>query len=163
MKLFFFLPNGRLGVDALLCAERWDESMDRLSEAIGMLVLRSLCTADRGVDELFFPADSIHEMGDMGDSGPDGCSLLDQKTRKSIKRQYAIDYCVFGYGRGPNTTAPEGCGDEPPCGRCHFGARTAHGERTGWRCGGNFHAREEAGTDTNRRELIRANKREEGT
>ena len=84
--VWLFYRDGTFGIDAVLCQETWDESLDMLSRQFNISVPR----------ELYFEHKLLNRHSMCGDLLPE--------TRETIKRIYQMDYCIFGYDDSPRAS-----------------------------------------------------------
>ena len=84
-----FMPGGLFGLDAILCQETWNASIDELSARL----------------QIPPPVDlySSHALQNSHQS----CSQIDENTRSSIEKAYEMDYCIFGYDQMPGNSCPQ--------------------------------------------------------
>lgn len=89
MWRYVFNPDGIYGIDATLCQETWDESLDKLSNDFNLPVPDGLHTS--------------HTLKNKHSK----CEDLSPETKAAIKRIYQMDYCIFQYDDLPQQSCPQ--------------------------------------------------------
>jgi hypothetical protein len=90
-KFFHFAPlhtwvmieNNTFGVDHVLCQEQWNEGIERLWASLHL--------------EGQVAGDLYHRVR-QGESQHPSCASLSNASRHVLEENYAMDYCLFGYG-----------------------------------------------------------------
>mmetsp|Transcript_18645 Transcript_18645/g.32055 ORF Transcript_18645/g.32055 Transcript_18645/m.32055 type:complete len:335 (-) Transcript_18645:4-1008(-) len=80
-----------MGVDKIFCQERFSEATDWVNSLLDLRVFDTVPHVNKGIS---------HE----------GCMEIKDETRQAIERFYTLDYCIFGYDRGPGMASkPDIC------------------------------------------------------
>ena len=88
MWRYIFQSDGTYGIDATLCQESWDESLNKLKDF-----------------NLRIP-DALYTKHALENSYSKREGLIPE-TRAAIKRIYQLDYCVFQYDDLPQQSFPQ--------------------------------------------------------
>jgi hypothetical protein len=90
-RFFHFAPlytwvmteNNKFGVDQVLCQEHWNEGIERLWASLHL--------------EGQVAGDLYHRVR-QGEAQHPSCASLSDASRQILEENYAMDYCLFGYG-----------------------------------------------------------------
>ena len=80
---WLMLENNTFGIDQVLCQEHWNEGVKRLCFTLNI--------------SSEIPRDLFHKIR-AGVAHHDSCSSLSQSSQSILEENYAMDYCLFGYG-----------------------------------------------------------------
>lgn len=81
MEHYVFFKNRTFGIDVVMCQEHWNEGVERLYKRLNSTV-----------------PPNIKQHFRKNKNRTTTCDDLKPSTRESINREYAMDFCLFGYG-----------------------------------------------------------------